>query len=139
MRAETALPRFVSIRHDQLHLRAGPGTEYPIRWTYQRRGLPLQILREYENWRYVRDHDGGEGWVSASGLVRRRTVIVTGGTRVMRTEPSDGARPIARIEAGVVARLERCEGAWCRVTSKGYSGWLRQHEMWGVRAGERLE
>jgi SH3-like domain-containing protein len=134
-----ALPRFVSLRHDAVHVRAGPGQDYPIRWTYQRQGLPVQILREYEHWRFVRDAEGGEGWVHASGLRRQRTVLVTGGVRVLRAEPQEGAKPVARLEQGVVARLEKCERAWCRLAVKGYSGWVRQQEVWGVRPGERLE
>lgn len=137
--AETAPPRFVSLRHDSVNVRAGPGQDYPIRWTYQRQGLPVQILREYETWRFVRDFEGGEGWVHASGLRRQRTVLVTGGVRLLRSEPREGARPVARLEQGVVARLEKCERAWCRLSVKGFSGWVRQQEVWGVRPGERLE
>ena len=137
--AEAALPRFVSLRHDTVHVRAGPGQEYPIRWTYQRQGLPVQILRHYENWRFVRDPVGDEGWVHASGLARRRTVVVTGAVRVLRAEPGEGAAAVARLEPGVVANLEKCERAWCRLSVKGYAGWIRQQDVWGVRPGERLE
>jgi SH3-like domain-containing protein len=138
-RAEGALPRFASLRHDAVHVRAGPSQDYPIRFTYQRQGLPVQILREYENWRFVRDADGDEGWVHASGLRRQRTVLVTGSTRVLRAEPAEHGKPVARLENGVVAKLEKCERVWCRLSVKGYSGWVKQQEVWGIRPGERLE
>ncbi|MGH7002970.1 MAG: SH3 domain-containing protein [Alphaproteobacteria bacterium] len=133
------LPRFASLRHDSVHVRAGPGQDYPIRWTYQRKGMPVQIVREYDNWRFVRDFEGSEGWVHAGGLTRRRTVLVMGSIRVLRAEPQDGAKPVARLEPGVVARLENCERIWCRLTVQGHAGWLKQQEVWGVRPGERLE
>jgi SH3-like domain-containing protein len=138
-RAEGTLPRFASLRHDTVHVRAGPSQDFPIRWTYQRQGLPVQILREYEHWRFVRDSDGEEGWVHASGLRRQRTVLVTGATRVLRAEPADHAKPLARLETGVVAKLEKCERVWCRLSVKGFTGWVKQQEVWGVRPGERLE
>lgn len=138
-RAEGTLPRFASLRHDTVHARAGPSQDYPIRFTYQRQGLPVQVLREYEHWRYVRDFAGGEGWVHASGLRRQRTVLVTGATRVLRAGPADGAKAVARLEAGVVARLDKCERVWCRLSVKGYAGWVKQQEVWGTRPGERLE
>jgi SH3-like domain-containing protein len=137
--AEATLPRFASLRHDTVHVRAGPSQDYPIRFTYQRQGLPVQILREYEHWRFVRDADGEEGWVHASGLRRQRTVLVTGSTRVLRAEPAEHGKPVARLENGVVAKLEKCERVWCRLSVKGYSGWVKQQEVWGIRPGERLE
>src|SRR5262245_37186469 len=137
--AETVLPRFASLLHDAVHVRAGPSQDYPIRWTYQRQGLPVQVLREYEHWRYVRDADGEEGWVHASGLRSQRTVLVMGALRALRAEPQESAKPVARLEPGVVAKLEKCERTWCRLSVKGFTGWMKQQEIWGVRPGERLE
>jgi len=139
-RAEApAAPRFASLRHDAVNVRAGPGQDYPIRWTYQRQGLPVQVMREYENWRFVRDFEGAEGWIHAGGLTRRRTALVMGTIRVLRAEPHEGAKPVARLEPGVVAKLEKCERAWCRLAVPGHAGWVKQQEIWGVRPGERLE
>ncbi len=133
------LPRYASLRHDSVHVRAGPGQDYPIRWTYQRQGLPVQVVKEYDNWRLVRDFEGAEGWVHAGGLTRRRTAVVMGAVRVLRAEPGDSARAVARLEPGVVARLEKCERAWCRLSVQGHAGWVKQQEIWGVKPGERLE
>src|SRR5687768_11582170 len=69
-------PRFVSLRHDTVHVRAGPGQDYPIRWTFKRQGLPVQVLRDYEHWRLIRDSVGDEGWVHQGGLSARRTALV---------------------------------------------------------------
>lgn len=134
-----ALPRYASLRHDSVHVRAGPGQDYPIRWTYQRQGLPVQVVKEYDNWRLVRDFEGAEGWVHAGGLTRRRTAVVMGAVRLLRAEPGDGARAVARLEPGVVARLEKCERAWCRLSVQGHAGWVKQQEIWGVKPGERLD
>ena len=132
-------PRYASLRHEAVHVRAGPGQDYPIRWTYQRQGLPVQVVREYENWRLVRDFEGAEGWVHAGGLTRRRMAVVLGAVRTVRADPADAARPVARLEPGVVARLEKCDRAWCRLSVQGHTGWLKQQEIWGVKPGERLE
>ena len=80
------LPRFVALRTDDVNLRAGPGTRYPIEWVYKRRELPVEILREFEVWRLVQDADGIKGWVHQATLTGRRSFIITGG------EPRCGTR-----------------------------------------------
>ena len=67
------LPRFVSLKSDEVNLRTGPGKRYPIDWIYRRRGLPVEIIDEFDDWRRVRDHDGTVGWVHRFMLVSQRT------------------------------------------------------------------
>src|SRR6476469_4873338 len=49
------LPRFVSLRSDQVNLRVGPGENYPIEWVLTRKEMPVEIIREFEHWRMIRD------------------------------------------------------------------------------------
>ena len=43
---------------------------------FQRAGLPVEIIAEYETWRRIRDSEGTEGWVLHSLLSGRRTALV---------------------------------------------------------------
>ena len=49
------VPRFVTLKSDEGNMRAGPGTEYPVRWQYRKEGLPLRVEREFGIWRKVVD------------------------------------------------------------------------------------
>ena len=49
------VPRFVSLRFGTVYLRTGPGRKYPIDWVYKRRGLPVEVIRDFDTWRRVRD------------------------------------------------------------------------------------
>ena len=98
------LPRFVSLKSGEVNLRTGPGKRYPIDWIYRRRGLPVEVIDEFEDWRRVRDHDGTVGWVHRFMLVSRRTVLVMGATRTLRRKPEPDATGLAYLEAGVIAR-----------------------------------
>ena len=133
------LPRFVSLRAAEVNLRTGPGIRYPIEWVYARKGLPLEVIDEFETWRRVRDWQGSEGWVHQSMLSGRRGALVVGAERVLRRAPEDGAAGLARIEAGVIGRLHACTRGWCRIEAKGYGGWLPEGEIYGVHAGESVE
>ncbi len=134
------LPRFVSLRAQEVNMRAGPGVQYPVEWVYKRRYLPVQIIAEYRTWRKVRDWQGTQGWVHQSMLGGRRSVIVTGSRRTLRAEPDTKSRAIARMEPGVIGKLEKCpsEGGWCRIEAGGRRGWLRRVEFWGVQQGEAV-
>lgn len=73
------LPRFASLKADRVRMRAGPSTDYPVRFIYEARGLPVEIIEEYDNWRQVRDSDGTSGWMSAVMLSGARTGLVAPG------------------------------------------------------------
>src|SRR6516225_828217 len=70
------IPRYVSLKSDRVNLRQGPGTEYPIAWVFRRAGLPVEVIREFDGWRQVRDSEGTTGWVLASLWSGRRTAVV---------------------------------------------------------------
>lgn len=134
------LPRFVSLRSDTVYVRAGPDMRYPVKWVYQRRGYPLQVIQEFDTWRKIRDADNEEGWVHQSLLSGNRHVLVTGEAPVtIYRKPGEGARAVAQIEPGVVAKLDECEDNWCEVSVSGYDGWLLKTSLWGVYEYEESE
>jgi SH3-like domain-containing protein len=133
------LPRFVSLGADEVNLRFGPGEGYPIAWILTREGLPVEIVQEFDTWRKVRLHDGDLGWIHASLLSSRRTVLVADEIRVLRQSPDQEARIVLRAEPGVIAWLLDCEGGWCRVEIEGRRGWLQRAELWGVLPDETLQ
>ena len=69
------LPRFVTLSSGKINMRVGPGSRYPIEWVYTRRGMPVEIVAEYELWRKVRDVDGTEGWVLKHMVSSKRGAI----------------------------------------------------------------
>ncbi|WP_077806816.1 SH3 domain-containing protein [Neoasaia chiangmaiensis] len=72
------LPRFAAMRADKVYLRKGPGQRYPIEWVYHRRGLPVEVEREFDVWRLIEDSDGTKGWVHQATLVGQRTFVIPG-------------------------------------------------------------
>lgn len=137
--ADEKLPYFASLRADTVNLRTGPGERYPVEWTYKRKDLPVEVTAEVDVWRRVRDSDGTEGWVHERMLTSRRSVVVTGAPRTLRSAPDPAAAAVARAEPGVVARLIACKGPWCQVETQSIKGWLPRAEMWGVYPDETVE
>ncbi len=142
------VPRFVSLKSDRVNLRNGPGTDYPTGWVYRRAGLPVEVIKEFETWRQVRDAEGATGWVLQSLLSGRRTALVLPWERKQGSPPplvpimaSDSERSgvVVKVEAGVIADLHSCDGRWCRATVDQYSGYIEQKKLWGVYEGETFK
>ncbi len=126
------LPRFESLRFNKVNLRRGAGEDYPIAWTFQLYGLPVQIFQEFRDWRRVRDHDGATGWMHKSQLGTARTILIQDDIVEIHAEPDAEAEVVARAEPGVVMTLLACQVDWCRAKAKGYRGWLKKPGLWGV-------
>ena len=134
------LPRWASLRTDEVNLRTGPGTRYPVEWVYRRRDLPVQIEREFEVWRLVADPEGIKGWVHQATLTGRRSFVLKGRDQTLRRSAADDAAPVAVLRAGVVGRIRACEAAagWCEVQAADYRGWLKREALWGLNTGEAV-
>ena len=135
------LPRFAALRSDDVNFRSGPGTRYPIEWVYKRRDLPVEIEREFEVWRLVRDPEGSKGWVHQATLTGRRTAVVTGADRVLRQSASAAAPATAKLRPGVILRLVSCEvgSEWCSAQVGDYRGWIKRTEIWGLLPDEVIK
>ena len=138
--AASRLPRFASLRSDDVNMRAGPGTRYRIDWVYKRRDLPVEIEREFDVWRWVRDADGIQGWVHQATLMGRRSFIVRKAEATLRSQANDTASAVAVLKPGVIGRIRSCEAAsdWCNVQAGSYRGYLRRAQFWGTLPGERV-
>ena len=137
--ATLKVPRFVSLHSDKVNLRTGPGRQYPIEWVLTRKDMPVEVTAQFEHWRHVREWDGTEGWVQEHMVTLKRFVVVAnGGVRALYSRPDAASSIVARAEPGVIARLDECRDAWCRVEAGDVAGWLRRGDLWGVYPDEKV-
>jgi SH3-like domain-containing protein len=136
------LPRFVSLKSDDVNVRHGPGQDYEVAFTFVRRGLPVEIVQEFDNWRKIRDSEGDEGWVFHSLLSGERTALVAPweaeGQFAAHSSAEAEATVVAYLQPRVVADVEQCTGAWCRIRVGDYAGWIEQERLWGVYPNEKF-
>ena len=155
-RSGLAVPRFVSLKSDRVNLRQGPSGDHKIVWVFRRAGLPVEVVKESEGWRQVRDSEGTIGWVQGNMLSGRRTVTVqpwevgkaAAGAAAAKTAASpvplfarDAASSgvVANVEPGVIASVVACTGEWCRISVGDLKGFIEQKKLWGVYVGEAIK
>ena len=131
-------PYWASIASGQAMTHTGPGRNYPNVWLYQRRDLPVRVVKKYETWRLIQDPDGAQGWMLVTLLSDRRTAIVKpGDPRPMRADRSDRARVRYMAQPGVVGVIDKCNGdGWCRIEIGKKQGYIRTADVWGVGDAE---
>ena len=144
------VPRFVSLKTDRVNLREGPSKDHRTAWVFQRAGLPVEIVAEFETWRRIRDAEGTEGWVLHSLLSGRRTAVVTPWTKreappvILYERADERAEAVAKLQPNVIVSVKQCTGAWCRImvaqpSARDLDGYIRQDRLWGVYPNERVE
>jgi len=133
------LPRYVSLKTSEGNARRGPNRSHRIDWTFTRRDMPLKVTAEFEHWRRIEDLEGQGGWMHHALLSGVRTVLVTEDMVRMLSQPQPGTMEVAHLQAGVIARVLRCEPDWCRLGVDGHRGWVRRSALWGIDAHEFLD
>ena len=133
------LPRYASLRFDKTNVREGPSKTHRTAWIFQRAGLPIEIIGEFDIWRRIRDSEGAEGWVLASLLSGRRAALVAPWRKAEEAQlyaKLGAPNVVAKLQSGVLANVKTCQGDWCRVFGEGFDGFIKQGDLWGVYPGE---
>ena len=140
------VPRFVSLKSGKANMRVGPGGKYQVAWLYTKRGLPMEIIQEFDNWRKVRDAQGNEGWMLHSLLSGKRTAIINPwetdvkkGLADLKSDDNPASSTLARVEPGVVAEVDYCGEKFCRLTMGKKDGYVSKANIWGVYPDELIE
>lgn len=131
------VPRFVTLKFEEVNLRTGPGRRYPIRWVYSRKHMPVEVVEEFGHWRKLRDNEGDEGWAHKSQLSGTRMAVFKTDS-VLRRYPEADAPPMIKVQKGVLAQLLECDMNWCRVQVESYKSWIEKNAIWGVYPREIL-
>ena len=134
-------PYWASIASGQAMTHTGPGRNYPNVWLYQRRDLPVRVIKKYETWRLIQDPDGAQGWMLVTMLSDRRTAIVKpGNPRPLRADRNDAANVRYMAQPGVVGRIDKCKGdGWCRIEIGKKEGYVHTSDVWGVGDNEVVD
>ena len=121
---------YLMLKNNTVNVRYGPSFEYPVKYIYKQKFLPLQVIDKKENFRKVIDHMKNSGWIHISQLKKNNSAIATE-DKILFKNPSSFAKPVALIKKGRLLILEKCEQKWCEITSGEFQGWIKTDNIWG--------
>ena len=122
---------FLSLKNNEVNLRQGPSFEYPIKFIYKKKYLPVEILDKSETWRKIKDFKNNSGWIHASQLSKKKSAICKKNNSVLYKKPTIFSKPIAKLEIGRLVLIKKCKAKWCKITSGDYGGWVFKNTLWG--------
>ena len=123
--------KFLSLKNNEVNLRQGPSFEYPIKFTYKKRYLPVIIIDRSETWREIKDFENNSGWIHISQLSKKKSAINIKNNSILYKKSTIYSKPIAKLEAGKLVLIKKCKIEWCKITSGKYTGWIEKNYLWG--------
>ena len=122
---------FLSLKNNEVNVRVGPSKKYPIKFSYKKKYLPLEVLDKFETWRKIKDFENNSGWIHISQLSRKKSAINIKNNSIIYKKPTIYSKPIAILEVGRLVLIIKCKTEWCKITTGGYSGWIFKNSLWG--------
>lgn len=121
---------YVSVDHDGVRIRSGPGTDQEIYWEVFE-DYPLEVLDRKGKWLQVKDFEGDTGWIYASLVNEKDTAIVKVDKANIRVGPGTNYERTATALYGVVFNTHKKENDWIQIShSDGTKGWIYKDIVW---------
>ena len=121
---------FVMLKNNKVNVRYGPGFDYPIKYIYKKKYLPIKVIDKKENFRRIIDQKNNSGWIHTSQLTKNKSFILLQ-NKILFSKPTRYSRPIAKISSGRLLLIKKCKNEWCKVKTEKYIGWLETKNVWG--------
>jgi len=127
------IPRMVSLKNSLTYMRTGPGKDFPVKFELKKKGYPLKIVAEYNNWRKVVTFNKISGWVHTQLLSSFRTGLITK-TTFLKPIPSYSTNSSAKLLPNLLVNIVKCDKKWCKIKilkTKVFEGWIQKEALWG--------
>ena len=121
---------FLMLKNSKVNVRMGPGMDYPIKFIYKKKYLPVKIIDKKDNFQKIIDHKKNSGWIHWTQLKKINSILILS-DRILFKKPTYNSKPLANIKSGRLFVLEKCKKNWCKVSSQSYSGWITVENAWG--------
>ncbi len=121
---------FLMLKNKKVNVRYGPSFDYPIKFIYKKKYLPIKVVDKKENFRKIIDHKKNSGWIHISQLKKSNSLIVLE-DKIIFKKNTKLSKPIARLEKGRLVIVKKCLSIWCKVETEKFVGWIEKKNIWG--------
>ena len=122
---------FLMLKNSKVNVRYGPSLDYPIKFVYKKKFLPIKVIDKKENFRRIIDHKKNSGWIHIALLKKSNSLIVLE-DKIIFKRNTNFSKPIVKIEKGRLVFIEKCISDWCKIKTDKYNGWINIDNVWGT-------
>ena len=122
---------FLTLKYNKVKVSSGPSSEYPVKFIYKKKYLPVKIIDSKDNFRKIIDLKNNDGWIHVSQLTKKKSAINISNLSIVFKKPNIYSQPLVRLEKGKMVIIKKCRDEWCKITSGGYGGWIFKNSLWG--------
>ena len=122
---------FLMLKYKEANVRYGPGFDYPIKFIYKKKFLPIKVIDKKENFRRIVDIKNNSGWIHTSQLRKGKSFILLE-DQLLFSKPTKYSKPILKISKGRLLLIKKCKKKWCKIKTEEYTGWLEAINVWGI-------
>ena len=90
---------FLMLKNKKVNVRYGPSFDYPIKFIYKKKYLPVEIIDKKANFRRIIDHKKNSGWIHISQLKKSNAIIVLE-DKLLFKKSSKFSEPIVKLKKG---------------------------------------
>jgi len=122
---------YLILKNNEVNVRYGPGFDYPIKYVYKKKNLPIKVIDKKENFRRIIDFKKNSGWIHVSQLKKGKSLILLK-DQILFSKPTRYSKPIIKIAKGRLLLVKKCKKKWCKVKTEDYLGWIITNNIWGT-------
>ena len=122
---------FLTLKYNKVNVRQGPSSEYPVKFIYKKKYLPVKIIDSKDNFRKIIDLKNNDGWIHTSQLTKKKSAINISNLSIVFKKPNIYSQPLVRLEKGKMVTIKKCKGEWCKILVQNNQLWIQKKFLWG--------
>ena len=122
---------FLMLKYKEANVRYGPGFDYPIKFIYKKKYLPIKVIDKKDEFRRIIDIRNNSGWIHKTQLRKNKSFILLE-DQLLYLKPTKYSKPILKISKGRLLLAKKCKKKWCEVKTEEYEGWISTGNLWGI-------
>ena len=122
---------FLMLKYKEANVRYGPGFDYPIKFIYKKKYLPIKVIDKKDEFRRIIDIKNNSGWIHKTQLKKNKSFILLE-DQLLYLKPTKYSKPKLKISKGRLLLAKKCKKKWCEVKTEEYEGWISTGNLWGI-------